>query len=144
MKEHNEKLAYRRNDRDSLESLENEEEEEKPKEQANAPVLSFNMDTGPKQKATRGPDTLPSVVSPSAIVRLNRTRRNPSSTVISSGSAVRDGQRNEYDYPPQPRQKDGKRYQPCAICAMPLEPLTLTERAWKYVLAFFAALYEAF
>ncbi|RYP46072.1 hypothetical protein DL768_007664 [Monosporascus sp. mg162] len=130
MQEHNKKLAYRRNDRDDLEILENEEE--RPKEQVNAPVVSFNKDMGPKkQKATRGPETLPSVVSPSAIVRINRTKRNPSSTVISSGSAVQDGQRNEYDYPPQPRQKDGKRYQSCAICAMPLEPLTLTKRAWN-------------
>ncbi|RYO96852.1 hypothetical protein DL765_011425 [Monosporascus sp. GIB2] len=130
MQEHNKKLAYRRNDRDDLEILENEEE--RPKEQVNAPVVSFNKDMGPKkQKVTQGPETLPSVVSPSAIVRINRTKRNPSSTVISSGSAVRDGQCNEYDYPPQPRQKDGKRYQSCAICAMPLEPLTLTKRAWN-------------
>ncbi|KAJ2988255.1 hypothetical protein NUW58_g4076 [Xylaria curta] len=130
MQEHNKKLAYRRNDRDDLEILENEEE--RPKEQVNEPVVSLNKDTSPKkQKATRGPETLPSVVSPCAIVRINRTKRNPSSTVISSSSSVRDGQRNEYDYPPQPRQKDGKRYQSCAICAMPLEPQTLTKRAWN-------------
>jgi len=135
MQEHNKKLAYRRDDRDDLEIL--EKEEEKPKEQAKAPVVSSNKDTGPKkQKATRAPETLPSIVSPSAIVRINRTRRNPSSTVISSGSAVQDGQPDESYYPPQPRQRDGKRYQSCAICAMPLEPLTLKKRAWKYVPAF--------
>ncbi|KAI1317244.1 hypothetical protein F5Y16DRAFT_392874 [Xylariaceae sp. FL0255] len=129
MQEHNKKLAYRRNDDGDLEIL---EDEERPKEQVNAPVVPINKDTGSeKQKTTPAPETLPSVVSPSAIVRINRTKRNPSSTVMSSGSTVRDGQRNDYDYPPQPGQKDGKRYQACGICAMPLETQTLTKRAWN-------------
>ena len=135
MKEHNEKLAYRRSDEVDMGSRETKEEA--PKKQEKASVLSFNKDTGPQ--ITRGPETLPSVVSPSAIARIDRTRRNPSSTVVSSGSAVRDDQPNEYNYPPQPRQKDGQRYQPCAICAMPLETLNLTKRAWTYVLAFCSA-----
>lgn len=131
MQEHNRKLAYRRNDQDDLQVLENEIE--RPQEQVKVPVVPLNKDTDPKKQVTQGPETLPSVVSPSALLRINRNS-NPSSTLISSGSTVRDSQRNEYGYPPQPRQKDGKRYQSCAICAMPLEPLT--KRAWEYVLVF--------
>jgi hypothetical protein len=133
LQEHNKKLAYQRENQDDSEEPTNDEDG--PKEEVSAPVVSIEDVASKKQKAIQGPETLPSVVSPSAIVRLNRTKRNPSSTIISRGSAVRDGQGNEYDYPPQPKQKDGKRYQSCTICATPLEVQTLTKHAWKYASA---------
>jgi hypothetical protein len=133
LQEHNKKLAYRRETQhDSKEP----NDEDGSKEGVNAPAVASIEDmASKKQKAIQGPETLPSIVSPSAIVRLNRTKRNPSSTVISKGSTVRDGQGNEYDYPPRPKQKDGKRYQSCTICATPLEVLTLTKHVWKYASA---------
>ncbi|KAK4443845.1 hypothetical protein QBC34DRAFT_198771 [Podospora aff. communis PSN243] len=129
MKEHNEKLAYRRSD--EVDKRDGETKEETPKEQETAPVLLFKKDTSPRPQIARGPETLPSLVSPSAIARIDRTRRNPSSTVVSSGSAVRDDQPDQDDYPAQPKRKDGQRYQPCVICAMPLQTLNLTKRAWN-------------
>ncbi|KAL6886897.1 hypothetical protein GGI43DRAFT_431693 [Trichoderma evansii] len=107
--------------------------QERPEEEIIAPAvpsLEKDMVVIKEDKVSRGPDTLPSVVSPSAVDRIKRATRYPSSTVISRGSAVGNGRLNEYDYPPQPKQKDGEKYQPCAICSMPLELPTLTMRDW--------------
>lgn len=143
MQEHNKKLSYQRDKQDDSGTLNNEGE--KPKEQFNSEAVSLNNNASPgKYKGTGGPETLPSEISPSVKARINRMKIAPSSTVVSTGSAVRDEQPDEYDYPPQPRQKDGKGYQSCIICSMPLGPLMLTELDWKYVLAFYAGLYRKF
>jgi hypothetical protein len=133
LQEHNKKLAYQRENQDDSE--EPTDDKDMPNEEVSAPVASTEDVASQKQKATQGPETIPSVVSPSAIARINRMKRNPSSTIISRGSTPQDDQRNEYEYPSQPKQKDGKRYQSCTICATPLELLTLTKHAWKYALA---------
>lgn len=79
------------------------------------------------------PDTLPSVLSPSAVIRFNNTRRKPSGSITSKGSMVQNGQGDPFYYPPKPWREDDKRYLSCTMCADPLEKLTLTEDAWKYV-----------
>jgi len=141
LQEHNKKLAYRRENQDDLKRPANDED--RPKEEANAPVVPMEEVASKKQKPIQNLETLPSTVSHSAIVRLNRMKRTPSSTIISRGSTVRDGEGNEYNYPPQPKQKGGNKYQSCTICAVPLEVSTLTRYAWKYALAFPDVLYRS-
>lgn len=130
MQEHNKKLAYRRNNKDELETI-----EERPEEHITTPAVSpMNKNMTPKEeKVAQGPETLHSAISPSPVDRIKRNTRYPSSTVITRGSTVLDGQLNEYDYSPKPRQKTNERHQSCAVCAMPLNLLTLTESAWEYV-----------
>ena len=134
LQEHNKKLAYQRENQEDAKELVNNEG--KPEEELDAQAVPIGDVASRKRKASQGPETLPSMVSSSAIVRLNRTRRIPTSTIISKGSTVQDSQGNDYDYPPWPKEKHGKRYQSCTICAMPLDVLTLTKRAWEYVFAF--------
>lgn len=135
MQEHSKKLAYRHDHQDHLEAQ--NPEEGGPKEQEEAHVGSSNRNVAhKKQDVTRGPETVPSEVSPSAINRIKQMRSLPSSSIVSSGSDVRDGQGNEYNYPRQPKQKIGGRHKPCTICAIPLELSKLTERAWRYALTF--------
>lgn len=135
IQEHYKTFAYRKNGEDNFMTIVDEEEREN---HANAPVRSPNKDTVPTKlkKVARGADTLPTLVSLSAIVHINGRKTKPSSIVVSRGSAVQDGQLNEIDYPPLPRQKDGERHQSCAICAMPLDTKTLTKTTWQYVIAF--------
>lgn len=84
------------------------------------------------EKAAQDPETLHYAVSPSAVDRIKRHTGYPSSTIITRGSTIQDGQLDEYDYPPKPTQKIGERRQSCAICAMPLNLETLTDSAWEY------------
>ncbi|PON20791.1 hypothetical protein TGAM01_v210299 [Trichoderma gamsii] len=130
MQEHNKKLAYHRKDTDDLEVTGGEHEE-----RITAPAVShLKKDMVPKRherKVARGPETLHSAVSPSAVERIKQTTRYPSSTIISRGSTIQDAQLNEYDNPPKPKQRDRNRSQPCAICAEPLNPHSLTTLAWS-------------
>lgn len=131
MLEHNKRLACRRNDKDDLDIP-----EESPEGETTAPAMpSMNEDLAPMDtKAAQGPETLHSGISPSAVGRIKRHTRYPSSTIITRGSTVQDGQLDEYDYPPKPTQKMGERRQSCAICAMPLNLETLTDSAWEYAI----------
>lgn len=133
MQEYNKKLAYQRDNEDNLETMVDEEERE---DHVRTPEVSPNKDAGPMklEKVIRGPGALPSLASPSAIVRNNRSESKSPSTVISRSSSFQDNPLNENDYPPMPRPKIGERHQPCAICTMPIDLSTLTESAWKYVI----------
>jgi hypothetical protein len=129
MRNHNKKLAYLRNNQYKSDSRDNEKE--KVGEQAGTPVVHpIKGIAAEKQKASHGPETLPSEISPSVISRANRRKWNPTRSVISSGSVVLDDQGNEENYPPRPEQKGGKRHVSCTICAAPLDPRSLKERAW--------------
>lgn len=129
MHEYNKRLAYRRNDKDDLETI-----EERPEEEITAlAVSSMNKEMAPREeRVAQGTETLHSAVSPSAVDCIKRITRYPSSTIITRGSTVRDGQLDEYDYPSKPRQKIVERHQSCTICAMPLNLPTLTDSAWEY------------
>lgn len=123
------KLSFRRDDGDKLVV---EDDQAEPKEQLHASAMPTDKAIGVNnQKTFQGPETLPSAISPSKIALIDRNKRVPSSSVVSTGSVVRDGQYNDDEYPPQPKQQVGKGYQSCAICAMPLEPMRLTKRAWQ-------------
>ncbi|UKZ96726.1 uncharacterized protein TrAFT101_011503 [Trichoderma asperellum] len=108
-------------------------DEEEREDHVRTPEVSPNKDAGPMklEKVIRGPGALPSLASPSAIVRNNRSESKSPSTVISRSSSFQDNPLNENDYPPMPRPKIGERHQPCAICTMPIDLSTLTESAWK-------------
>lgn len=123
------RLAYRRNDKANLEIV-----EESPEEETTAPaVSSMNKDMAPlEQKVLQGPETLHSAVSSSAVDRIKRNMKYPSSAVMARGPTVRDGPLDEYNYPPKPTQKPVERHQSCTICTMPLSLLTLTDSVWEY------------
>ncbi|KAI9684270.1 MAG: hypothetical protein M1822_005743 [Bathelium mastoideum] len=129
LQEHSNKLAYQRESQDGSEKPTNDND--MPEEMISALVVSAEDVISQKQRTIQGPETIPSVVSPSAISRIKQMKGNPSSTIISRGPTLQDGQRNEYEYPPQPMQEDGKKYQRCSICAAPLEVSKLTKGAWN-------------
>ena len=133
LQEHNKKLAYRRED--EIDPEQPETEETGLKADVEGPVVPAKSTDLKKPRVVQGPDTSPSTISPSVIARLHRTKKSPSSSIISKGLSVRNRQGNEYYYPPQPKQEDGRRYQSCTVCATPLDVLALTEQAWKYASA---------
>lgn len=129
MQSYNKKLIYPRDDQyqsDGLDYL-----EDKPQEQAETPVVYVIKNiTSKKQIVALGPDTVPPVAPSSAIARINQMKWEPSGSVISSGSVVREDQGLVENYPPRPKQRAGGEYISCTICAMPLNPQTLTNPAW--------------
>lgn len=102
------------------------------KDELSVPTMSGRRK---RQKVMKQPETLASSLSPSMRHRVLQESRNPPSSIISRGSVI---QSNEYDYPPQPEQKEGASYQSCILCDAPLNPKSLTPRAWRFVLPFLA------
>lgn len=95
------------------------------KDELSVPTMSGRRK---RQKVMKQPETLASSLSPSMRHRVLQESRNPPSSIISRGSVI---QSNEYDYPPQPEQKEGASYQSCILCDAPLNPKSLTPRAWR-------------
>ncbi len=128
MQDHNEKLAYRRQYRDTTGETARLSRGAISDDQK--PVAQSKVILAEKQKGVLWPETIPSTVTPSARVRISQMKKGPSSSIISSGSTVEEGQ-DEDDYPPKPEQGGKGKYQPCSICNMPLDILRLTDRSWR-------------
>lgn len=131
LKKHNRNLASFRSDEDVTEEPANLKGGYK--DEVSVPTMGVRLQ---RQKAMKQPETLASSLSPSMRHRVLQERRNPSSSIISRGSVI---QSNECDYPPQPEQKEGASYQSCILCDAPLNPKSLTPRAWRFVLPFLEA-----
>ena len=129
---HNEKLSYQRDRYDAV--------EEDQESVFAAPVLALAADPAPARKITPPPETLPSLVSPSAIHRFIQPKRKPTSSIISRGTVIKDERGDDFCYPPLPKPQAGKKYRCCTICADPLDSSILTEEAWRYVSGFLATL----
>jgi len=130
---HNKKLSYQRETQSGFQKA--AEDDDEPENNLAGPGGSIDNPTPRGRQTITEPETLPSLVSPSAVVRLKKTWAKPSGSIISRGSTVQDFQRGQFYYPPKPQREGEKRYQPCTLCAEPLEISALTEDTWKYALS---------
>lgn len=137
----NRNLAYQGSDKNNLWAI-----DERPEEEITAPaVASVNKDMAPiEEMIAQDPKTFRFMVSAAAVDRIKQNTRYPSTTATTMGSTVRDGQLNEYDYPPKPRRNTVERHHSCTICAMPLDLLALTDSAWEYATIPLYQLWEMF
>ncbi|RHZ72034.1 hypothetical protein CDV55_103853 [Aspergillus turcosus] len=129
LQKHNEKLAYNRYDHGG--------HQEKNGENGlgsspGGPEVSGNTEAADGKPHPRSaPETFPSALSPSAVLRLMDPRGKPSGSLVSKGSTVRDPQGDHCQYPPKPRQQNMQKYIPCTLCSDPLEASTMTKAAWS-------------
>ncbi|KAH8896420.1 hypothetical protein GQ53DRAFT_639935, partial [Thozetella sp. PMI_491] len=127
---HNKKLAFRREVESARERSSKEPSEAKPITVAPTTTPEIKVDAAP-QTAQSTADTMPSLVSPSAIIRYKEVNRRPTGSMISRGSAVRDSEGNDFPYPSMPKPKGGASYHSCTICADPLHTSTMSDQAWR-------------
>ncbi|KAF9891460.1 hypothetical protein FE257_003926 [Aspergillus nanangensis] len=129
LQRHNQKLAHRRHDDGSVGD-----------EDMEAGVGSGQGDSEgkfkiPDSQSTKHnipvPETSPSAISPSAVVRLKNLKTKPSRSLISKESAIRDSQDDPFQYPPKPQRQYTSKYTPCTLCSEPLETSMLTDARWR-------------
>lgn len=129
LQKHNEKLAYKKYDHGG--------HQEKNGENGlgsspGGPEVSGNTEAADGKPHPRSaPETFPSALSPSAVLRLMDPKGKPSGSLVSKGSTVRDPQGDHCQYPPKPRQQNMQKYIPCTLCSDPLEASTMTKAAWR-------------
>ena len=132
LKTHNEKLASKRGDQSGIQDATNEDSA--PENNSQNPNNWVDRPITDKKPRVSGPETLPSALSPTVLSRLPKTKNKPSGSIVSRGRTVRDGQSENFYYPPMP--ENDKRYQPCNLCADPLEVANLTRKSWECVFPF--------
>jgi hypothetical protein len=127
MQEHNTKLAWRR-DMENVPEMSTTESEK-----GSEGSTLFNQYTPPKKlEVPQLSDTLPSEMTPSAVLRLKQKPKVSLSSVSSRGSTVPGG-REVYSYPKPPKLGSNKTWQPCSICSAPLKVSEMSQSSWMYV-----------
>jgi hypothetical protein len=122
---HNEKLAYQRDEHENMDEFISDNVEQ----ESISPALVSDVVVATKMAPSQ--DTLPSLLSPSAVVRFSQAKHKPTSSIISRGSVVLDEQGNEFRYPPVPKSRADKKFRSCTVCSEPLDCARLTEQDWR-------------